>query len=113
MAGPEAGGGARAGPGVLGTVAVLSSVVIWVLQVFWAGRAFRCCVCFQCPISSYIRFEVEYGNMRSSLLNFFRTKKQKLGRAVTVASSSDSTVTRADYAPGSWEAVHVSISVLE
>lgn len=56
-------------------------------------------------------FEVEYGNIKSSLWNFFRTKKQKREHAVTVASSSNSTITRADHAPGSWEAKHVSISV--
>ncbi|KAM8818874.1 NADH dehydrogenase [ubiquinone] iron-sulfur protein 6, mitochondrial isoform 2-T2 [Rhynchonycteris naso] len=38
--------------------------------------------------------------------------KQRRGHVVTVASSSNSTITRADHAPGSWEAVHVSISVL-
>lgn len=49
---------------------------------------------------SLYRFEVEFGNVKSSLLNYFRTKKQKLELAVTVASSSSSTITRADHAPG-------------
>lgn len=108
-AGPEGGGGASAGPRALGTGAVLSSAVIQVLQVFWANSAFRFCVYFQCLIS--IRFEVEYGYIRSSLLNFFRTKKPKLGRAVTVASSSNSTITRAEHVPGSWETAREHFSV--